>query len=188
MSNRALKLVGGLLATGALAVAPVAASAHTSSTATISGSGGSGCQDNNPPSSNWGNGNGWYGHDGNGSYWRGWGDGNGNFGGNSSDRGCNGSSNGSNSSFAQVSKVARVMVAVQRIRGSQCQHLSRSGKLGRPGSCSATHWFPATGTRHWHHNIGTALPTGRYRLKHRAIDAAGNRGKVHVRRLSLRAN
>jgi hypothetical protein len=98
------------------------------------------------------------------------------------------SGSGSNSSFARVSKVARVMVAVQRIRGSQCQHLSRSGKLGRPGSCSATHWFPATGTRHWHHNIGTALPTGRYRLKHRAIDAAGNRGKVHVRRLSLRAN
>ena len=188
MSKRLLQLVSGVLAAGALAVAPAAATADTSSTATISGGGGSGCQDNNPPYSNWGNGNGWYGHDGNGHYWRGWGDGNGYFGGNSWDRGCNGSNNGYNSSLAQVNKVARVMVAVKRVRGSQCQHLSRSGRLGRPGHCSVTHWFPATGTRHWGHNISRALPSGRYRLKHRAIDAAGNHGRVHTRRLTLRAN
>ena len=142
--------------------------------------GGSGC-DNNDPQSNWGNGNGWYGQDGNGPYWRGWGDGNGYFGGNSWDQGCNGSS-----SSATAARVARVMVSVQRVRGSQCQNLSRSGSLGRPTDCSNTHPFRAAGTRHWHHQIDNPLPQGRYRLQHRAIDAAGNRGKLHVRRLSIR--
>jgi hypothetical protein len=178
MPKRMLHLIGALLAVGALAIAPAAATADTSATANASG-GGSGCNDNWAPHSTWGNG--WYGNDDNGPYWQGWGDGNGYFDGHSWDQGCG---NGSSSSYRK-GKVARVMVAVQRLRGSQCQHLSRSGDLGRRTDCDP-HWFRATGTRHWHHNIDTALPRGRYRLQHRAIDVAGNRGRKHVRRLSIR--
>ena len=177
MPKRMLQLVGGLLAVGALAVAPAAATADASSTATLSG-GGSGCQDNYDPQSNWGNG--WYGNDGNGSYWRGWGDGDGYFGGNSWDQGCNGSS-----SSATAARVGRVMVAVQRLRGSKCQHLSRSGSLGKRTGCDAR-FFKASGTRHWKHHIANPLPAGHYRLMHRAIDAAGNRGRLHVKRVSIR--
>jgi len=177
MPKRMLQLIGGLLAVAALAVAPTAAIGDDSSTASISG-GGSGCEDNWDPRSRWGNG--WYGNDDNGRYWRGWGDGDGYFGGRSSDQDCNG-----NSSNATAARVGRVMVAAQRLRGSQCQHLSGSGSLGRRTDCGA-HWMRASGTRRWNHHIANPLPAGRYRLMHRAIDTAGNRGKVHVRRLSIR--
>jgi hypothetical protein len=170
-----LKIIGGLLAVGALAVAPTAATAKVSGGG--GGGGGGGCSDNWSPQSNWGNG--WYGNDGNGgNSWRGWGDGNGDFGGHSSDQGCNGSS-----STARAARVARVMVAVQRLSGSKCQHLSRSGSLSKPTGCSP-HWFKATGLANWHHHIAKRLPQGRYRLYHRAFDAAGNRGKLHVRHVS----
>ena len=140
---------------------------------------GSGCQDNYAPQSSWGND--WYGNDDNGPYWRGWGDGDGDFGGRSSDQGC-----GASNSTATAARVGRVMVAAQRLSGSQCQHLSRSGSLGRPADCSDTKWLTAEGTQRWKHHIANPLPRGRYRLMHRAIDAAGNRGKLHVRRLSIR--
>ena len=176
MPKRMLQLVGGLLVVGALAVAPTAASADGSSTAKLSG-GGSGCNDNWNPQSRWGNGN-WYGNNNN---WGGWGDGNGYFGGQSWDQDCNG-----NSSTATAARVGRVKVAVQRLRGSQCQHLRASDNLGsRTADCSPK-WMNANGTRHWRHSISNPLPAGRYRLMHRAIDAAGNRGKLHVRRVSIR--
>jgi hypothetical protein len=177
MLKRMLQLTGGLLAVSALVVATAAATAGASPIAKTSG-GGSGCQDNWPPHSSWGNG--WYGHGGNGNrpYWRGWHDGNGNFGGHSWDSSCD--------AFDHKGKVARVMVAVERKRGSKCQSLSRSGKLGRAGDCSVHHWFPATGTTSWHHEINHRLPRGSYHLRHRAIDAAGNHGTVHVRHARIR--
>jgi hypothetical protein len=173
MLKRMLQLVGGLLAVGALIVAPTGAGA--SPTARMSGGGGSGCQDQYPPHSNWGNG--WRGQDRHGGYWRGWGDGNGYAGGQSWDSSC--------TAFDEAGKVARVMLAVQRERGSQCQNLGRRG-LGRRTDCSHNHWFRAEGTQHWHHNITSALPRGRYRLRHRAIDSAGNRGRVHSMHLRIR--
>ena len=176
MPKRILQLIGGLLAVGALAVAPTAATADASSTAKVSG-GGSGCQDYWEPQSRWGNGN-WYGHNNN---WGGWGDGDGYFGGRSWDQDCNGYG-----STATAARVARVMVSVQRLRGSQCQHLSGSGSLGRLTDCSNTRPLQATGMRHWRLRIVNPLPRGRYRLWHRAIDAVGNRGKPHVLRLRIR--
>jgi hypothetical protein len=176
MLKRMLQLAGGLLAVGALAVAPTAATADTSPTAKLSG-GGSGCDDNWDPQSRWGNGN-WNGDDNN---WGGWGDADGWFGGQSWDQDCSG-----NGSSATAARVARVKVAVQRLRGSQCQHLSPSDKLGsRTPDCGAR-WMRARGTGQWRHSIDNPLPAGRYRLMHRAVDAAGNRGKVHVRHLSIR--
>jgi len=176
MPKRMLQLVGGLLAVGALAVAPTAATGDASSTAKVSG-GGSGCEDNWDPQSRWGNGS-W---NGDNNSWNGWGDGDGNFGGQSWDQDCN-----ANGSSAKAARVGRVQVAVKRGLGSQCQNLSRAGSLGRRTDCSDTHWLRASGTRRWSHSIANPLPAGRYRLMHRAVDAAGNRGKVHVRRLSIR--
>ena len=81
-------------------------------------------------------------------------------------------------------KVDRVRVAVKRLRpGSKCQHLTRSGRLSRPGSCAPTRWLRAQGTSFWHYRIPKALPTGHYRLHRQAIDAAGNR--EHQRMLHL---
>lgn len=179
MPKRMLQLLGGLLAVGALAVALTAATVDASPPAKLSGSGnGNGCQDNWNPQSSWGHGN-WNGDNNN---WGGWGDGNGNFGGRSSDQDCNGYS-----STATAARVGRVMVAVQRLRGSgQCQHLSASDKLGSRTSNCGPKWMKASGTRHWKHSIANPLPKGQYRLMHRAVDAAGNHGKVHVRRMSIR--
>jgi hypothetical protein len=176
MPKRMLQLVGGLLAVGALAVAPTAATADAPSTANMSG-GGSGCQDNWNPQSSWGNGS-WNGDNNN---WGGWGDGNGNFGGQSWDQDCSGSG-----STATAARVGRVNVAVQRLRGSQCQHLSASDNLGSPTSDCGAKWLRASGTGRWSHSIANPLPAGRYRLMHRAVDAAGNHGKVHRLRLNIR--
>ena len=176
MPKRMLQLLGGLLAVGALAIAPAAATADAPSTAKLSGGGG--CEDNWDPQSSWGNGS-WNGDNNN---WGGWGDGDGNFGGQSWDQDCNG-----NSSTATAARVGRVNVAVQRLRGSgQCQHLSASDKLGSRTSNCGPKWMTAKGTRHWKHSISNPLPSGRYRLMHRAFDDAGNRGKVHRMRLSIR--
>jgi hypothetical protein len=186
MHKRIAQLLGGLLAVTALAVAPVAATADAPSTARASGGG----SDNEPPSSNWGNG--WWGHDENGPYWGGWDDGDGDFGGHAWDNNSNGD-NGSNDSQAarlrsrpRAGKVDRVMVAVDRLRGSRCQRLGRSDRLGRPVDCSRTRWMKASGTRRWHYHIAKTLPQGRYRLHRRAIDAAGNRERPHVRTLRIR--
>ena len=177
MRKRMLQLIGGLLAVGALAVAPTAATADASPTAKLSGNGG-GCQDNWNPQSSWGNGS-WNGDNNN---WGGWGDGDGNFGGQSWDQDCSG-----NSSTATAARVGRVKVAVQRLRGSgQCQHLAASDNLGSRTSDCGPKWLRASGTRRWSHSIANPLPAGRYRLMHRAVDAAGNRGKVHRLRLRIR--
>ena len=166
MRKRMLPLLGGLLVVAAIAIAPTAASAGDPQ-----------CNnDHYGPNSHWGNG--WYGHDGNGSYWRGWGDGNGYFDGSSSDGYCNASD--------RLGSVDRVMVGVQRMRGSQCQNLRRSESFGRPRDCSDVHWMHARGTRHWRHAISSALPAGTYRLHHRAFDAAGNSGKHRTRKLVIR--
>jgi hypothetical protein len=179
--------LGWLLAAALLAVGPsVASGSPTAHTAGSGGGGNGGCNDNWPPSSNWGNG--WWGHDGQGSYWNGWGDGNGYFNGHASDsNGCGG--NGGHSMVAGAAatgKVARVMVAVKRLDGSKCQHLFSSGRLGSAGSCKPTHWMRAKGTSAWRFDIPKELPKGNYQLHREAIDAAGNHEKQHVMHLSIR--
>jgi hypothetical protein len=166
MRRRIIQLIGGLLVVAAMAVVPSAASAGDPSQ----------CQDRWSPHSRWGHG--WYGHDGNGRYWRGWDDGRGYFDGSSWDPYCSASD--------RLGKVDRVMVAAQRVHGSRCENLRRSGRLGIRRTCSHIHWMEAHGTRHWHHAISRALPPGRYRLHHRAIDRNGNRGFHHTTRLAIR--
>ena len=172
MPKRMLHFLGSLLVVGAVVGAPATAAADAPSTARHAGGG---CNDQSPPSSRWGHG--WYGHDNNGPYWRGWGDGDGYFGGRSYDPRCD---------AAHPGKVARVMVAVDRLHGSKCQRLSHSGLLGRAVACSRTRWIRAHGTRRWHHHIDHRLPAGHYRLHRRAVDGAGNHEREHVRHMWIR--
>ena len=173
MRRTILHLLGGLLAVGALAIAPALASGDGASTTRAGDPGG--CNDTGSPHSRWGHN--WWDHDGNGPYWRGWGDGNGYFGGRAWDPNCDATHKG---------RVARVMVAVDRLRGQRCQRLSSKHRLGRPVSCSRTRWIRASGTKHWRHRISRALPRGHYRLHRRAIDAAGNRERAHMRHVWIR--
>jgi hypothetical protein len=167
MLKRILGLLGAVAAVAVLVAAPSVASAGDG--------GGGGCNDSSHPWSRWGHN--WWGNDGHGPYWRGW-DGNGGyFNGYSWDPGCD---------AAHPGKVARVQVAVHRLRGSRCQPLLRSHRLGRPGSCARPHWLKAKGTDSWRYDIGRKLPRGRYRIHRRAIDAAGNREPVRHLRLRVR--
>ena len=165
MRKRMLPFVGGLLVVAAIAIVPSTASAGDPQ-----------CNDHYGPHSHWGNG--WYGHDGDGPYWRGWDDGHGYFNGSSSDGYCN--------TADRRGTVKRVMVAVQRLHGSQCRNLLRSERFGGLRDCPQTHWMRASGTKHWRHSISRSLPPGRYRLHHRAFDAAGNAGKHRTRRIVIR--
>ena len=168
------KLLGALAAVGVLAVAPSVASAAPPSAGAAEG--GSGCEDNSAPSSRWGHT--WWGSNGHGPYWRGWDDGDGELDGYSWDPGCDADHNG---------KVARVMIAVDRLRGSRCQHLSAgSQRLGRAGSCARPQWIRARGTSAWHYGITRRLARGRYRIHRRAVDAAGNRERARHMTLRIR--
>jgi hypothetical protein len=166
--KRMLQLLGALAAVGILVVVPSLASAASSSA-------GGGCNDSNHPWSRWGST--WRGHDGNGPYWRGWGPGGGYFDGFSYDPGCD---------AAHTGKLKTVMVAVDRVRGARCQHLTASHRLGRPGSCARPHWLRAHGTSAWRYDVKRRLPRGRYRIHRRAIDAAGNREPASHLRLRIR--
>jgi hypothetical protein len=183
MSHRILSTLG-VLAVVVMAMGTSVASAHPGVTAKLAGNGSSGNNDNNPPSSGWGNG--WWGNDNNGRYWNGWGNGNGYFDGHSCDGCSNGSSSGSSAQAAAESGVARVMVAVKRLRGSRCQSAYSTGRLGHARRCSRTIWLGAWGPGAWRFDIPRKLPRGRYELSRRAIDAAGNRERVHRMRLSIR--
>jgi hypothetical protein len=189
MTKRTVHALGGLLAATILAFGPSIATGHPAPNAQIAGSGNGGgsnggCNDNSPPSSNWGNG--WWGRDNQGAYWNGWGDGNGSFNGRASDYGCGGSSSSLTTASRQKGKVARVMVAVDRMNGSRCQRMSSSGRLSASGSCRSTHWMRANGTTSWKFDITRKLPRGKYRLHRLAVDASGNRERAHVMHLSIR--
>lgn len=183
MPKRMLQLLGGLLAVASLAVGPSAASGDTGGTAKAAGNGG--CYDNHPPYSHWGQD--WWDRDGGGRYWNGWGDGDGSyFDGRSYDNGCGRYGYGRSVPATAAGRVVRVMVAAKRLRGPQCQHLYRSGRLSRPGSCTHTHWMRADGTSSWRFAIPRELPGGHYRLIRRAVDAAGNHERKHRLHLSIR--
>jgi hypothetical protein len=178
MPVRLLQLLGALVVVAALGVAPSMATTGTSPHAKAADSD---C-DSNGPWSNWGHR--WYGHDGNGRYWNGWGDGDGYFDGNADYGNCGG--DGSGARAAAAGRVARVMVAVKRLRPSGCQHLNRAGHLSKVGRCRGTHWMKAKGTTNWRFDIARRLPSGRYRLHRRAVDGNGHREKTDLLHLRIR--
>lgn len=75
---------------------------------------------------------------------------------------------------AGAGKVKRVDVAIARKVGERCQHLMRSGRLGRASACTSHIWLAAKGSKSWTFRARHKLPRGRYLVRTRAIDAAGN--------------
>lgn len=71
-------------------------------------------------------------------------------------------------------KVKRVEVAVARKVGKHCEHLGRNGRLGRAGACTTHVWLAAKGSKNWNFRLRHQLPRGKYLVRTRAIDAAGN--------------
>jgi hypothetical protein len=90
------------------------------------------------------------------------------------DTGCNG-------------RLDRVQVSVALRRKGRCRFLRRSGRLGRPRNCSRRRFMRARGARRFRLKVAGRLPAGSYRVGLRAVDAAGNRGRLRVRRLRVRA-
>nr|MBA2348496.1 alpha/beta hydrolase [Solirubrobacterales bacterium] len=87
--------------------------------------------------------------------------------------------------------LAHVEVAVARRTGEGCRPLDARGRLARGNvPCSEPRWLRArllSGGRRYVLRTGRRLPTGRYRVRVRAIDRAGNvEPEAKQRRLTLR--
>jgi hypothetical protein len=82
--------------------------------------------------------------------------------------------------------VDRVAVSVQRKRGRTCQTLFGKGRLLRKMSCGRRHWLLARGTTNWSFRLSKRLPRGKYVVRTRAIDFAGNVQQPRTGRLRLR--
>jgi hypothetical protein len=85
-----------------------------------------------------------------------------------SDRGC---------SSTGAGKVARVSVSIARKVGKRCQHLTRAGRLGKATDC-APRWLATKGKKSWSFRFGHKLPRGKYIVRTRAVDSAGNVGRA----------
>jgi dienelactone hydrolase len=98
--------------------------------------------------------------------------------GRASDRGCK----GSGSLRSRRGVVARVGVSVARVHGHRCRFLKRKGGFTSARKCRRAIFLPARGTKKWRLRT-RKLPRGRYHVRARAIDGAGNRspGRRYVR-------
>jgi hypothetical protein len=83
--------------------------------------------------------------------------------------------------------VALVTLSVARKQGTRCAFLVNR-RLSRPRSCQTPRWVIAAGTNRWHLALPKRLPRGRYLVRTRAIDFAGNvqSAGTGTRHLSLR--
>jgi hypothetical protein len=84
--------------------------------------------------------------------------------------------------------VAMVTVSIVHKQGKRCRYLASSGRLTRPTRCRGGHWLVASGTTRWHVRMPRGLPRGRYTVRTRAVDFAGNVERIagrHARRLRL---
>jgi hypothetical protein len=82
--------------------------------------------------------------------------------------------------------VNSVAVSVALRKGGKCRSLTSAKRLGRRTSCRKTHWLPVRGTTRWSFRLPKRLPAGRYAIRTRAVDFAGNVQLPHGRRLRLR--
>jgi hypothetical protein len=80
----------------------------------------------------------------------------------------------------------KVMISVLRKHGRKCRNLTSGKRLGRRTSCSKRHWLPVRGADRWSFPLPEKLPKGRYVIRTRAIDFAGNVQVSHGRRIRLR--
>lgn len=69
----------------------------------------------------------------------------------------------------------RVQVSVARKVGGRCAFLRRNGRFTKPRRCRRAVYLRARGKRRWRLVKRVQLPAGRYVLRVRAFDGAGNR-------------
>jgi nitrogen fixation protein FixH len=82
--------------------------------------------------------------------------------------------------------VDRVQISVARKLGRKCAQLTRRRRLGRPVTCSRRIWLRVKGTTRWSFRLPNRLAAGRYMIRTRAIDFAGNVQRPRRRVLELR--
>ncbi|HVS28953.1 MAG TPA: hypothetical protein VHE14_05340 [Solirubrobacteraceae bacterium] len=70
--------------------------------------------------------------------------------------------------------IARVDVAVARVSRRRCRFVGARGRLGPPRSCRRPLFLAARGTSSWRLALRARLPRGRYSVRSRALDDAGN--------------
>jgi hypothetical protein len=79
-------------------------------------------------------------------------------------------------------KVKRVIISIGRQNGRTCRNLLANGRFSKRGSC---HKFVYIRARHrgkrWHFTTKRPVPAGTYRIRVKAIDAAGNREHFKAR-------
>lgn len=81
--------------------------------------------------------------------------------------------------------VAMVTISLARVHGKQCELLTPTGRLARPGGCASARYLMAAGTGQWRLRLPKGLPHGTYVVKTRAIDFAGNVQAPRTQRLKL---
>jgi hypothetical protein len=79
-----------------------------------------------------------------------------------------------------------VQISVQRKHGKKCRNLTSHKRLGRAVRCGKRAWLPVRGTSRWSFRLPKRLAHGRYLVRTRASDFAGNVQSVRVHRLTLR--
>lgn len=72
------------------------------------------------------------------------------------------------------SGVAQVLVAVAFQRAGRCAWAGPRGRLGRPRACRRARYVRAAGGERWARRLPRRLPRGRYRIRVRTADRAGN--------------
>ncbi len=84
--------------------------------------------------------------------------------------------------------ITSVTVAVgRRVSGGRCRWLGDTGRFSAPRSCLRTSYIKASGRERWSLQRRVALPTGRYILWSRAVNAAGKvERKARTRNLAAR--
>jgi alpha-glucosidase (family GH31 glycosyl hydrolase) len=91
-------------------------------------------------------------------------------GGRASDRGC------LQDGKRRPGRVRRVDVSIARIVRGRCRFVDSTGRVQRaPRSCRRPILLPARGTARWRFRRRVGLDPGLYRLRVRAVDAAGNK-------------
>jgi hypothetical protein len=70
--------------------------------------------------------------------------------------------------------IDRVQISIARKAGRRCLQLNRRHRLGRRTSCARRIWLNVRGTTRWSFRLPRHLRDGRYVVRTRATDFAGN--------------
>jgi hypothetical protein len=81
--------------------------------------------------------------------------------------------------------VDRVLVSIARKGDGKCR-LVRGKRLARKTSCSHRHWMAVNGTTSWSYRLAKRLPAGKYIVRTRTRDFAGNVQNSGAHKLRLR--